>query len=93
MIVGRGVFTRRKQPDPPVNLCATWRDGRSIPLECVYVGKPDGFDHWKVTLTLGTEWPDEIVADAMPENSALEVALDLQLPPLPRFRVKSDKGE
>lgn len=39
---------RRRTPTPPVNLRATYPDGRTIPMECVYRGRHGGLDHWEV---------------------------------------------
>jgi hypothetical protein len=65
-------------PEPPVNVRAEMRDGRTIPLELAYIGKTSRGTHvWRSTWPLpGDPRSGDILnvrADQLPTNALLEI--------------------
>ncbi len=48
----------------------TMRDGRVIPVECVYVGVHDGVDTWEIAYPLGGR-PSGIAIGLLPAKTAV----------------------
>lgn len=60
----------KRVPEAPVDVRVEMRDGRVIPVECVYVGFHDGVDTWEVAYPLGGQ-PSGIAIEVLPAETAV----------------------
>ncbi len=65
-------WRRDRRPVPPQNVRVVLRDGREVPVECVYAGVVAGLHHWEAA------WPvaGEVVclkADVVPGHTSVGV--------------------
>lgn len=64
---------RRRRAEPPVNVRVVMTDGRTIPLEMVYLGLNEhGLHLWTNSHALG-ERPRELHADVLPPRSVISI--------------------
>jgi hypothetical protein len=63
---------KRSTPRPPENVRAVMADGAEVPVECVYVGRRQGFHIWQGVWPL-PEMPRQLAIDALPAKTQVEV--------------------
>lgn len=69
-----GWLPRRRQPEPPQNVRVVMRDGRELPVECVYDGEHDGTHRWVAVWTL-PERPAGVRVDALPGRTSIVIGV------------------
>lgn len=57
-------------PQAPIDVRVEMRDGRVLPVECIYVGYFDGIDTWEIAYPLGGR-PSAMAIGLLPAKTAV----------------------